>query len=142
MNEPAKNILGVSLAVGVLITVVVGGGIGGCSAYNSVRVWNADTAGRAQLAEAQSNRQIKTLEAKAAKESAQYLADADITRATGQARANKILQNSLGGPEGYLQFLKIEAMKETKANMIYVPTEAQLPVTEASRFGPMPSGGE
>lgn len=41
-----------SLALGILflLIVVVGGGLGSCAAYNSVRVWNAETAGEAELA--------------------------------------------------------------------------------------------
>ena len=50
------------------------------------------------------------------------------------AKANKILQNSLGGPEGYLRYLQIQALEDTKAGLIYVPTEAGLPITEARRL--------
>ena len=40
----------------------------------------------------------------------------------------------LGGPEGYLRYLQIQALAETRASLIYVPTEAGLPVTEARRL--------
>lgn len=132
------NILAVAGAIGVLLVVIVGGGLGSCAAYNSVRVWNAQTAGEAELAQARSNRQIKTLEAKASMESAKDFAEADVIRARGQAKANGILQNSLGGPAGYLQFLKIEMMKDMKqGSLVYVPTEGQLPITEAGRSVPV-----
>jgi hypothetical protein len=58
-----------------------------------------------------------------------------VIRAEGAAKANKILQDSLGGPEGYLRYLQIQALEGTKASLIYVPTEAGLPVTEARRLG-------
>ena len=57
-----------------------------------------------------------------------------MVRAEGAAKANRILQNSLGGPEGYLRYLQIQAIETSKAQLIYVPTEAGLPVTESRRF--------
>ena len=91
-------------------------------------------AGEAALAEAQSSRQVATLEAKAKKESAVELAAAEVLRAEGAAKANAILQNSLGGPEGYLRYLQIQALESSRASLIYVPTEAGLPITEAQRL--------
>lgn len=91
-------------------------------------------AGEAALAEAQSSRQVAILEARAKRESAIELAAAEITRAEGAAKANAILQNSLGGPEGYLRYLQIQALESTKSSLIYVPTEAGLPITESSRL--------
>jgi regulator of protease activity HflC (stomatin/prohibitin superfamily) len=98
------------------------------------RVYQQRLAGEARLAEAQSSRQVAILEARAKKESSISLAEAEVIRAEGAAKANKILQDSLGGPEGYLRYLQIQALEETKANLIYVPTEAGLPVTEARRL--------
>ena len=98
------------------------------------RVYSQRLAGEAALAEAQSSRQVAILEAHAKKESALSLADAEVIRAEGAAKANRILQNSLGGPEGYLRYLQIQALEDTKAQLIYVPTEAGLPVTEAGRI--------
>jgi hypothetical protein len=91
-------------------------------------------AGEAALAEAQSSRQVATLEARAKKESAIELAQAEVIRAEGAAKANAILQNSLGGPEGYLRYLQIQALESSKSSLIYVPTEAGLPVTESRRL--------
>ena len=98
------------------------------------RVYSQRLAGEAALAEAQSSRQVAILEARAKKESAIALADAEVIRAEGAAKANRILQNSLGGPEGYLRYLQIQALEDSKAQLIYVPTEAGLPVTEAARL--------
>jgi regulator of protease activity HflC (stomatin/prohibitin superfamily) len=98
------------------------------------RVYQQRLAGEARLAEAQSSRQVAILEARAKKESSISLAEAEVIRAEGAAKANRILQDSLGGPEGYLRYLQIQALEESDANMIYVPTEAGLPVTEARRL--------
>ena len=91
-------------------------------------------AGEARLAEAQSSRRIAILEAEARRESAVALAEAEVLRADGAAKANRIIQDSLGGPEGYLRYLQIQALAETRASLIYVPTEAGLPVTESRRL--------
>ncbi|WP_294123166.1 membrane protease subunit [Sphingomonas sp.] len=112
---------------GVLLVLVL-------AIYPQYRVYSQRLAGEAALAEAQSSRQVAILEARAKKESAISLAEAEVIRAEGAAKANKILQNSLGGPEGYLRYLQIQALENTKAGLIYVPTEAGLPVTEARRL--------
>ena len=119
-----------------LAAFLILGGLGSCAAYNTVRVWNAEQAGRAELAQATSNRQIATLEARAKLESAKLLADAEVIRAEGAARANRILQDSLGGPEGYLRYLQIQAIDAKDASVIYVPTEGGLPLTESRRLAP------
>ena len=54
-------------------------------------VWSHRKEGEAELAKAESNRQIKTLEAKALMESSKFLADAEILRAKGVAEANRII---------------------------------------------------
>ncbi len=102
--------------------------------YPQYRVYSQRLAGEAALAEAQSSRQVAILEARAKKESAIALAEAEVIRAQGAAKANRILQDSLGGPDGYLRYLQIQALEETKAGLIYVPTEGGLPVTEAGRL--------
>lgn len=128
---------GLGLGVfGTVAVVMIGGGLlWGCPSYN---VYSQEMSGRAKLAEAQSSRQVAVLEARAKMESAQSLAQAEITRASGAAKANSILQNSLGGPEGYLRYLQIQALQDSNARLIYVPTEAGLPMTEATRLAPAP----
>lgn len=106
--------------------------------YPQYRVYSQRLAGEAALAEAQSSRQVAILEARAKKESAISLAQAEVIRAEGAAKANLILQNSLGGPEGYLRYLQIQALETSKAGLIYVPTEGGLPITEAGRINQRP----
>ena len=106
--------------------------------YPQYRVYSQRLSGEAALAEAQSSRQVAILEARAKKESAIQLAEAEVIRARGAAQANAILQGSLGGPEGYLRYLQIQALEASNAQLIYVPTEAGLPVTEARRLSEKP----
>ena len=129
MNEGIK-----SLAVLICSIGIVGGGIGGCMfGWPQYKVWQQNKEGEAELAKAEQNRQIKVQEAKADEEAAKSLAQAEITRAEGKSKANEILVQSLGGPQNYMQFLWVDAMKNGQNQTIYVPTEANLPVTEAGR---------
>lgn len=120
------------------LALAAGGGIAALLllliGWPQYRVYSQRLAGEAALAEAQSSRQVAILEARAKKESAISLAEAEVIRAKGAAEANAILQNSLGGPEGYLRYLQIQALENSKSTLIYVPTEAGLPVTEARRL--------
>lgn len=127
MDQKGCSLVGL-VAVAVIAAVFLLG-------WPQYRVYQQRLAGEAALAEAQSSRQVAILEARAKKESAISLAEAEVIRAEGAAKANKILQDSLGGPEGYLRYLQIQALEDTKAQLIYVPTEAGLPVTEARRLG-------
>jgi hypothetical protein len=129
------NIRGWGFFGGVSLIVLACLALVGCPRYN---VYAQEMAGRAKLAEAQSSRQVAILEAHAKMESAKELAQAEVIRAEGAAKANHILQNSLGGPEGYLRYLQIQAYGDTNAKVIYVPTEGGLPITEARRLPQAP----
>ncbi len=127
--------IGIATGIVTAIALTVGVGLWGCPTYT---VYSQEMSGKAKLAEAQSSRQIATLEAKAKLESAKMLADAEVMRAEGAARANRVLQQSLGGPEGYLRYLQIQAIDAKDASIIYVPTEGGLPLLESSRLAPAP----
>jgi len=118
-----------AVAAIVVGAVVVGGliFIGGPQ-YN---VWQQSLAGKAELNKAEYTRQVAVLEAQAKKDSAQQLADAEIIRATGVAKANQIIGDSLKDNREYLQYLYITGLEEgsNKGNVtIYVPTEGGMPV--------------
>ena len=131
MNQSVKRIA--ILAVAVIC--VAGGGIGGCMFGIPVyKVWQQNKEGEAELARAEQNRQIAIQEAKAKEESAKSLASAEIIRAKGVAEANRIIGNSLQNNDAYIHYLWIEALKESKDQVIYVPTEAGIPITESARF--------
>jgi regulator of protease activity HflC (stomatin/prohibitin superfamily) len=137
----SRNLFTAAAAIALLLIVVVGGGLGSCAAYNSMRVWNAETAGEAELAQASSNRRIAVLEAQALMDSAKLKADAEVARARGVAEANKIVAEGLGGPEGYLRYLYINNLENSKGQVIYIPTEAGLPILEAGKR-PRPAAAE
>jgi regulator of protease activity HflC (stomatin/prohibitin superfamily) len=96
-------------------------------------VYSQRLEGEAELAKATYSKQVAIQEANAKKESAVALAEADVLRAEGVAKANKIIGDSLKDNESYLRWLWISEMKETKDQIIYIPTEANLPILEAGR---------
>lgn len=98
-----------------------------------LNVWRAEKIGEAELARAEQNRQIAILEARARAESAKSLAEAEIIRAEGVAKANQIIGDSLKDNDVYIHYLWIEALKESQNEVIYIPTEAGIPITEAKR---------
>lgn len=130
MNDDAKIVM----FVGVLIFVGVALLGGGCYVYPQYQVWEQQLAGEAELKRAESNRKIAILEAEAKQQSAKSLADAEIIRAEGVAKANKIIGESLHGNEAYLRYLWINGLENNKASVVYVPTEANLPILEAGRM--------
>jgi hypothetical protein len=119
------------LAVAVLITAAT---LAGCPIYN---VWSAEKTGEATYARAERDRQVKVLEAQAKLDSAKLEAQAEIERAKGVAGANAIIADGLKGNEDYLRYLWIDKVAgNTQREVIYVPTEANLPILEATRGMP------
>lgn len=102
--------------------------------YKIYDVWAQSKEGQAELAKAEYNRQIKTLEAKATMESSKHLAEAEIIRAEGVAKANNIIGLSLKENESYLRYLWIQNLNHGNQTVVYVPTEANLPILEANRM--------
>ena len=98
-----------------------------------LNVWQEEKIGEAELARAEQNRQIAILEARARAESAKSLAEAEIIRAEGVAKANQIIGDSLKDNDVYIHYLWIEALKESQNEVIYIPTESGIPITEAKR---------
>ena len=101
--------------------------------YPQYKVWQQRLAGQAELARAEQNRKIAIQEAEAKKESARALAEAEVIRAEGVAKANSIIGASLRGNESYLRYLWIQTLNDNPQNVIYVPTEAGLPILEAGK---------
>lgn len=120
--------------IGIVVAIVgtVGIGMAGCPAYN---VYSATMSGKAELAQADQNRQIQIAQSKAKADAAQYEAEAEVTRAKGVAQANQIIGDSLKGNEGYLRYLWVNNIENNKnETVVYVPTEANMPILEATRL--------
>lgn len=114
----------------LILLVAVGLGMYGCPQYS---VYSQRMAGEAELANAEYSKKVAVQTAQAKKDSAQLLADAQVIQAGGVAQANKIIGDSLKGNESYLKYLWIDKLDTEKSSIIYVPTEANMPVMEAGR---------
>ncbi len=116
--------------------------VGSCMRWKpEYDVWQQGLEGQAALARATQDRQIKVQEAEAARDSAKLLAEAEVIRSRGAAEANKIMQEGLGGPENFLRWKYISMLDEGKGGaqreIIYVPMDGVLPITEATRAAPI-----
>lgn len=130
MREDESFFLKMSgLGIGtVLILIIIG--LYGCPKYG---VYSARLDGEAKLAHANSEREVQVRDAQGKLESSSLLAKAEVERAKGVAEANKIIGTSLKENEAYLRWLYIEGLKEKQGEVIYIPTEAGLPILEAGR---------
>ena len=101
----------------------------GCPRYN---VWQQEMSGKAEFAKAEQNRRIKIEEAKANQEAEKLNAQAEVERAKGAAEAIKIENGSI--TPAYIQYLWVRQQNNLNdKTVIYIPTETNLPVLEASR---------
>ena len=133
MNKKAQGSGVIIALLALYIMVILAGFMFG---FPLLQPWWASQTGKAELAQAEQNRQIAVLEATAKKESAIQLAQAEIERAKGVAQANTIIGESLKGNEDYLRYLWITdvAGANIDKTVVYVPTEANLPILEAQRM--------
>ena len=114
-------IAGVLLIIGAFIAIPY---------YN---VCQQEMSVRAEFAKAEQNRKIKIEEAKANLEAEKLNAQAEIERAKGAAEAIRIENGSL--TPTYIQYLWVRQQSDlNNKTVIYVPTENNLPILEASRL--------
>ncbi len=128
--QEVRSLILTGLAALVLLVGVIGGG---CWTYPHYRVYEQTLEGEAQLKKAEYEKRIAVQVAQATKDSAVLLAEAEVSRAEGVAKANKIIGSSLRDNEEYLRYLWIHSLQDGKSEVIYVPTEANLPILESTR---------
>ena len=130
MTQDKQMVIGTFL----VIVLIVASGTALLWGFPQYRVWQKELTGKGDLKEAEWSRQIAVEEAKARKESASLDAQAEVERAKGVAEANKIIGDSLKQNEAYLRYLWIQGLQDGNSEVIYVPTESNLPILEAGRF--------
>lgn len=95
-------------------------------------VWSQEMDGKAEFAKAEQNRKIKIEEAKANLEAEKLNAQAEVERAKGAAEAISIENGSI--TPTYIQYLWVRQQNLNSGDkVIYVPTEASLPILEAGK---------
>ena len=120
--------------VACALILMISCGVGGCMwGYPHYNVYSQRLAGEAMLAHAQASKEVAVAEAKAKMESADLLSQAEVKRAEGVAKANQIIGESLKNNESYLRYLWINQIESNNPTVIYIPTEAGMPILEAGR---------
>lgn len=111
-----------------LFILFVVGGMYGCPRY---KVWQQEMEGKAEIARAEQNRKIQIEEAKANLEAQKLNSQAEVERAKGMAESIEIEDGKLT-PQ-YIQYLWVRNIDKMDGEIIYIPTEANLPILEAKR---------
>lgn len=100
-------------------------------------VWNSHQIGLADLAKANNEQQIQIAKARARKEAAVLNKEAAIIEAEAVAEQIDRIGQQLTNHDLYLRWQWIKMMEDTheqsEKTIIYVPTEANLPLLEARR---------
>lgn len=118
--------IAVSIVTTVLFIIAL------CAFLPGYRVWAEGKKGEAEYMRAEQNRRIKVEEAKANLEAEKLNAQAEIERAEGAAEAIKIENGSITAT--YIQYLWVRQQNASTNNkIIYIPTEAGLPILEAGQ---------
>lgn len=125
MNE-GKTIIATIAGAFLLIALILAC-MFGLPKYN---VWKLEMKGKAELAQAEQNRQIKIAEAQANLEAEKLNAQSEIERAKGAAEAIKIENGQLTAT--YIQYLWVRQQSNNQIQkIVYIPTEASMPILEA-----------
>lgn len=97
------------------------------------KVWSKELKGKAALKEAEWNRQITIKEAEANLAAEKLNAQSEIERAKGVAESNHIIGQGLKDNEEYIKYLWVKGLTDGSSEVIYIPTEANMPILEATR---------
>lgn len=125
MNE-GKTIIATIAGAFLLIALILACMFG----FPKYNVWKLEMKGKAELAQAEQNRQIKIAEAQANLEAEKLNAQSEIERAKGAAEAIKIENGQL--TTTYIQYLWVRQQSNNQIQkIVYIPTEASMPILEA-----------
>lgn len=126
-----------------ILALIIGWTVVSMAVMPTYRIYNQNKQGEANLRQQEWEKKILIEQAKAQNESATLnaealikqetaKAEAEIIRSKGVAEANRIISDSLKGNEAYLRYLWIDKLAGNP-NVMYVPTEAGLPILEAGK---------
>lgn len=102
--------------------------------YPIWRVWAQEQSGKADLAQAHQEQQVQVARAKGRVDAAVLNKQAAIIEAEAVAEQIKRIGEQLTSHGLFLRWQWIKMMEESENNdVIYVPTEANLPILEATR---------
>jgi regulator of protease activity HflC (stomatin/prohibitin superfamily) len=123
--------------IGIGATLATVALIGGCVAVKpQYNLYRSNTEKQSVIREQQALSDAAEYAAQSRVTQAQADADAEVIRATGLAEAQEIISETL--TEDYIRYLYIQAIEGNANQIIYVPTEAGLPILEAGRGTAVP----
>jgi len=112
---------------GIALAIIIAGAFGTVAAWSKLRVMNAESVGRAEFVRAEQNRQIKVKTAEAERDAAKLQAEAIEIMGKAAQQYPEYRKQEFISAFG-------EALREgTIQQIIYVPTEANIPVLEAGQ---------
>jgi hypothetical protein len=114
------------IVVGIILIVLTFKAIG-----PQLNLYRANTEKQAVIADQRAQSEAAEFAAKSAVTQAAAKADAMVIEAKGLAESQQIIASTLT-PE-YIRYLYIKALEGNPNQVIYVPTEAGLPILEAGR---------
>ena len=116
----------------VLLLLVVIMGLNSCNEFWAEKEAKADyIKAEYEYKSSQFRKQVITEDAKARLEASKFESQIEVERARGVAEANQIIGGSLKGNDAYLTYLWIQGLQDGSSEVIYIPTEANLPILEA-----------
>jgi hypothetical protein len=120
-NDDARFVKMIARGAAVVLVVLVG----------LIFVWKLINP-QLILYKANTEKQSQIAISKAKADAAVHEKRAEITRAEGVAEANKIIASSIT-PE-YITWLYVDQLDRIEGQIIYIPTEAGIPILEANRL--------
>jgi regulator of protease activity HflC (stomatin/prohibitin superfamily) len=119
--------------VGFVVMVLIAWGLIG---YPHWRVWASHQRGLADLQQAKNEQQIQIAKAQSRLDAAALNKQAAIIEAEAVAAQIQAIGDKLTTHDLYLRWQWIKMMEDTAGehNTIYVPTEANIPILEATRL--------
>lgn len=132
MTRTPGELLRLGLVALLVLALLVGGVLGCGATYKSYQRYQKRADSKNNLWKAQYDKKIQVEDATGKKMAAVHLAQVEIARARGVARANEIIANSITEP--YLRYFYIQTLNaNSHREVIYIPTEAGLPILEAGK---------
>lgn len=123
------------ITIAITLIAITLGLVIGIPKYNvwrsSIAIETAENNGKAELVQAEQNRMIQIEEAKANLEAQKLNSLAEVERAKGMAQAIEIENGKLTGM--YIHYLWVRNIDKMDGEKIYIPTEANMPILEASK---------
>lgn len=117
----------------VVVVVIIGVIFAWKAVSPQLNLYRANTEKQAVIADQRAQSEAAEFAAKSAVTQAKAKAEAMIIEAQGLAESQQIIAATLT-PE-YIRYLYIKALEGNPNQVIYVPTEAGLPILEAGRSG-------